>query len=341
MSDQSIELKSAGEDRDHEICSVRSVTDEHWQAIWMDSLSSTYFHSPGWARLWEQYSEGKLCPSAKLVTFRDGEEALIVLSAVKCRRGLITSYLSSPAGTYGGWITRDQLDREHCQALALFLRNRHPDLFWRVNPFDEMQTKLECALFDNDRTYVLDLTSGFVAIEKLWSKGSNATQRKVRKARQSGVTIREAESEGDWLNFFETYQDSLERWGDQVSSRYEWGLFDLMRRMPGESVKLWLGETQGRVACGAICVYSPSHTAYWLGAGREEYFSLRPVNYLMYEIVKDACTRSCKWFDFNPSGGHEGVEAFKRSFGAVPLDCPVLHTTSVGERLLSKVLSLL
>ena len=56
-----------------------------------------------------------------------------------------------------------------------------------------------------------------------------------------------------------------------------------------------------------------------------DYFHLRPVNLLMCEIIKHSCDRGYSWFDFNPSGGHEGVTAFKKSFGAEALPCPVVN----------------
>jgi hypothetical protein len=38
------------------------------------------------------------------------------------------------------------------------------------------------------------------------------------------------------------------------------------------------------------------------------------------------------WFDFNPSGGHEGVRAFKAGFGAQLLSCPVVvRETAVSK----------
>ena len=33
----------------------------------------------------------------------------------------------------------------------------------------------------------------------------------------------------------------------------------------------------------------------------------------------DAIKKSCKYFDFNPSGGHEGVVRFKETFGTEKL----------------------
>lgn len=56
----------------------------------------------------------------------------------------------------------------------------------------------------------------------------------------------------------------------------------------------------------------------------EGYFQLRPVNLLMYEIIKNCCEAGYSWFDFNPSDRLEGVIAFKESFGAKALPSPVI-----------------
>jgi lipid II:glycine glycyltransferase (peptidoglycan interpeptide bridge formation enzyme) len=40
---------------------------------------------------------------------------------------------------------------------------------------------------------------------------------------------------------------------------------------------------------------------------------------LLYEVIKDACEQGYFWFDFNPSGGHEGVKSFKKGFGCSTL----------------------
>jgi len=48
---------------------------------------------------------------------------------------------------------------------------------------------------------------------------------------------------------------------------------------------------------------------------------------LIHHLMEIACSRGHRWFDFNPSGGHAGVAAFKKGFGAGSLSCPVVNTT--------------
>jgi lipid II:glycine glycyltransferase (peptidoglycan interpeptide bridge formation enzyme) len=58
----------------------------------------------------------------------------------------------------------------------------------------------------------------------------------------------------------------------------------------------------------------------------------------LYEVIKNACEKGYTWFDFNPSGGLEGVKAFKERFGAQALKCPIvrleprnMRTVAIGK----------
>jgi lipid II:glycine glycyltransferase (peptidoglycan interpeptide bridge formation enzyme) len=102
-------------------------------------------------------------------------------------------------------------------------------------------------------------------------------------------------------------------------------------------VKLWVAEYQNRIISGALCFYSKRHVVYWHGAGLSDYFHLRPANLLLSEVIKHACEDGYWWFDFNPSGTHEGVANFKRRFGAKSMACPVIVRKSHFFQLLDMV----
>jgi hypothetical protein len=61
------------------------------------------------------------------------------------------------------------------------------------------------------------------------------------------------------------------------------------------------------------------------------------VNLLLHDVIRDACERGFRWFDFNPSGGHEGVAAFKRSFGAECRPAPVVTIEGARHRLVRRL----
>jgi lipid II:glycine glycyltransferase (peptidoglycan interpeptide bridge formation enzyme) len=132
----------------------------------------------------------------------------------------------------------------------------------------------------------------------------------------------------DWKKYYEVYEDSLLRWGDKASSRYELRLFEEMQRRNSPNIKLWLAAYQEKIIAGALCFYAKKHVVWWHGASLEKHFRLRPNTLIIYEAIKDACERGFSWFDFNPSGGHEGVTSFKKRFGtqAYPSNLLIKHS---------------
>ncbi|SCY89863.1 Acetyltransferase (GNAT) domain-containing protein [Desulfoluna spongiiphila] len=244
----------------------------------------------------------------------------------------------SPAGTFGGWISTDILSLEHGQLITdYFTKSTNPfnGFTWRINPYDDIvqQCSFQNVDVKFDSTQVLNIACGFDKIVKNWTKGHRSTTRKARKARKEGVSIRVADSRHDWLQYFKIYEASIERWGKKASSNYKWTLFDTICKLSSPNVKLWLAEHDNEIIAGALCFYGKKQVVYWHGAALSTYFKFRPVNLLMYEAINDACKEGYSWFDFNPSGGHQGVQAFKKSFGTQERPCAVITLNSSIMRL--------
>jgi CelD/BcsL family acetyltransferase involved in cellulose biosynthesis len=244
--------------------------------------------------------------------------------------------LLSPAGTYVGWLAAECLQGPRAEALLRWvLRSRAP-LWWRVNPFDPCAAVLEPAADEPDATHVLYLAHGPDTACEHASRGHRTA---LRKARRSGLRVRRAVSADDWAGYYAIYESSLARWGEQATSRYGAGLFELLRRRGSPDVELWLVELdEATVVAGGLCVYGPNHAAYWHGAALAEYFDLRPANLLVHEFMVDACARGLDWFDLNPSGGHEGVDTFKQRVGAESLPCPIIRRERAWDLVLDRLL---
>jgi len=306
------------------ISRISPASQSDWDSLWNDCSYATYFHSREWAELWCEYTRGKISPDPKLVTFDDGKCALLPLSRWADPQGR-GSYVSSPADTYGGWLSSQPLDVAHGMSLRRYLLTELGDLEWQLNPFDPLMNDLEISAQEPDLTQVVNLDGGFHRIYQGWT---SACQRAERKAKKSGVQVRVADNADQWGEFFEVYQDSLRRWGQATICRYKWSLFNEMIRRNSPHVKLWLAMGEGtKVIAGAILLYAKEHVVYWLGAALYSSFPLRPVNLLFSHAIQDACAQGYRWFDFNSSAGIEGVRRFKLGFGAKELDCSVVHVS--------------
>jgi CelD/BcsL family acetyltransferase involved in cellulose biosynthesis len=313
------------------VTALRAAADAEWDATWSGSPYATYFQSRPWAELWRDYTGGATAPAPRWVEFSDGRTALLPLSEQVAGMGLVRTAISSPGGTGGGWLSRDVLGERHVELLTSIL-TRHTDLRWRVNAFDPAQAALELPHSEPQTTRALPLCEDFDAVFRRASKGHRSA---VKQAEREGVSLRLAFDPKDWREYFEVYQESLARWGDRASSNYTWPLFARLSEQPRDDVKLWIAEVEGQFAAGAVCLYAPRHVVYWHGAARAEFFSRRPVQPMIFQAIRHACETGREWFDFNPSGGNQGVDDFKRHFGTVELAAPVLKTASQRARCLA------
>lgn len=326
------------------ISNTRVPQRKEWDHIWDNCRYSTYFHSKEWAEVWEQYTAGQLRPAPKIIEFSDSKKALLPLSCSTSHGGLFKNYVSSPAGTFGGWISSDKLKLDHAQLLYKYLRRHFGNIRFMVNPYNELMLK-SMQLIRNEirdegfsemkeETQALNLMGGFENILKMWQKKKASIVRKSNKARRAGVVIKVAQSLSEWREYFKCYEGSIQRWDKNVSSTYTWKLFRLLFQQNSPNIRLWLSMLEDKVIAGALCFYSNKHSVYWHGAAFSEYFNIRPVNFLMFEIIKNACQSQYCWFDFNPSGGHEGVKKFKKSFKCESLQAPVYEFTTNARRFL-------
>ena len=315
------------------VTAIGPAEDAEWDAAWRACPYATYFHSRPWAELWCDSTNGATAPAARRVEFSDGRSAVLPLSEQVAGMGLVRTAISSPGGTCGGWLARDPLSEQHV-ALLSDIMTEHADLRWRLNAFDPAQVALELPHAESQTTRALPLCEDFDAVFRRASKGHRSA---VKQAEREGVSLRLASDEKDWREYFEVYQASLARWGERASSNYGWPLFAALAARPHDEVKLWIAQAEGQLAAGAICLYAPRHVVYWHGAARAEHFSRRPVQPMIFQAIRHACETGREWFDFNPSGGNQGVDDFKRHFGTVELPAPVLKTASRKARWLARL----
>jgi hypothetical protein len=347
---------------DLSIASIEAVSAAEWDAIWHACDYATYFHSREWSELWSRHEPDGLLSTGKIAVFSDGARALLPYTLRLRANGLLDSYSSSADAMYGGWIARDRLNAEHACLLAQHLLAR-PDasLSWRINPYDPNHDWVlrivagECVRLDGanpryakalkavthfgrplvlpDLTHALNLEPGF---EQLFRKKSGV-MRDAGKAASEGVTIEVAEHVEQWREYYEVYLDSLGRWGMDPADAYRWSLFESMFALHSPNVRLWVAVHGSRIISGALCLSAKHHVAYWHGAALQRFFQLGSVNLLMLEIIRDACHRGRRWYDFNPSG-NQGIVNFKKKFRPQELGCPMVFVDRPIKRAARTVL---
>jgi hypothetical protein len=246
--------------------------------------------------------------------FPDGNEMVMPLMK---RRALIPTqhyYESMPPGVYGGPIFSKAPSESQFQE-TLDALHRFPSIVVQGNPFVEVP--YAAAHRREMHTHMLDLRRSN-RIEKSFRKGHLAN---ISVARRKGVQVTIASTSAEVDAYFAVYQNSLARWGENASGFYPQRLFQNLFALPEYrgAVKLWLASYDNNIVAGAWIFYHRHHAVYWHGAMHADYTQCHPVHLMLAEAIKAAREEGFHWFDFNPSGGLEGVEHFKRGFGAAPI----------------------
>ncbi|HDN01440.1 MAG TPA: GNAT family N-acetyltransferase [Candidatus Bathyarchaeota archaeon] len=308
---------------------------EVWQEIVDRCEYATFFHTPAWARiLVETYPRYRI--ATKLFLFDDGTRIILPLIELKACKGILRSYISMPFGVYGGIISDDKINAQKIKRVFEYVSQykfTHVRIFG--NPYYDYKLPDKYQVRDYF-TQLLRIEQGF---EFIWRNYKYSVRKQVKKAERNGVYVKLAGSLEEYKEYFKIYQLALERWGEKATSRYEFDLFKKVYEIAGEKAKLWLVCHQ-KIVGGTLVFYHNWHSVEWHAAFDSNYFKLGIRNFLVNEIIKDAIQRGFKIYDFNPSGGHEGVVRFKESFGAEKRFFKVWSFESKGYKILQKGYSL-
>lgn len=294
----------------------RTISEEEWLDFLKECDSATFFHTPYWYKVWKAYAGYNY--EARVYEFPDGRQILLPLAWWRIKKGLLKRMVSSPAGTYGGWIAKKAVDREDAIAILDSLKKEFNQIDIRLNWLDGIQEQPVCKsvklVTDFTQVIFLRKKADFRSVLKKWTKGHISAANRGLKGPMEVLPAFDKESVEA---YFLTYQESLARWGSKATSKYGKKIFEyIFDLVPVKYFRLWLAKADGDLAYGCLCFYFNNHVVYWHGAGKAVFFNLKPAHLLQYRIIEDAMASGYWWYDFNPSGGHEGVVRFKKGFGA-------------------------
>lgn len=294
---------------------IEPINEEFWWEVVRECPTATFYHTPLWHQLAVQADSTRQDCTVGVV-FENNTRAVFPLLR---ERRVLQKYVSSFAGCYGGIIADGPLPKPGLQSLYEEVFSRSGKKFKFIsNPLledDPTPENLDGEV-EHDFTQILELDRDLDTIISEYSRGHRSS---LKKGRREGVTVRRAASLDDYERYYEAYRASLERWGEDPSSGYPWTLFEeahsLSQSHPN-TITLWLAWVKDAVASGALIFSWNQHVSYWHGAAHEEYFDFRPNNVLHTDIIDASLENGYQYYDFNPSGGHDGVAQFKSRFGA-------------------------
>jgi lipid II:glycine glycyltransferase (peptidoglycan interpeptide bridge formation enzyme) len=306
---------------------------DEWQETADKSDYATFFHTPSWYKVFLQTTKGSAIATKKFI-WDDGRVAIFPLLQTISMKKLVRTYQSSPAGCYGGWISKDELLPQQITEMTKWIIRSCKNMVWRLNPFAEGLNQITrlCPM-RKDSTQVLYLDR-FQNEDSLLKNYGYSVRKQIAKGQKAGFKVTTASSWEDWQKYFEIYKTALARWGDKATSSYSIEFFRTVFDLQSPSVQLWLVLSGEQIVGGNLNFYQGRHCVEWHATFNEDFFKFGVRNFFVHNLIMDALNRGCKFYDFNPSGGHEGVKSFKKSFGAEELPSPVVNIQSFGLRFL-------
>lgn len=171
-------------------------------------------------------------------------------------------------------------------------------------------------------TYVIDLLED---IETIWKKLNKKARNQIRQAQKNNVTVTIAESETDFLEWWDIYTKTVDR------KKFISDTFYLNKELfdHNQLSRLFVAKIDNKIISGNLILLSDNGIIWKLGGANPDYFEYRPNHLLQWEIIEWAKKKGFSYYDMGGAlppifdlkgvpvdeGNGEGPSAFKRKFG--------------------------
>jgi len=285
---------------------MASKSDAHYfqGSSWSSAISSNY---PG-------------CDAVWITAFQDdapvGGMALICVT-----RAMFTQLYSNYEGTFGGPFCLTTLSDEEKSRVNSMLLEEFVKLSSGIKVIAstvctssfEAGNILTSAGFEMQHftgaSISLDDGYNHVEMNVIKKNRRNERNRSLKRGCTTGVT-----NDPKIIDeYYPIYLKATRRWGTKPVS--EQLLKDLMAYSNDEAFMSWV-RLDGKLIGGHLNFSAGGIVTAWNGATDLELKDVFPASVLIFTDVEEACSRGCTLLDLGAHGGVEGVEQFKRMFGA-------------------------
>lgn len=275
-----------------------------WDAYVNAHPDANFFHRAGWKRV----IEGAFGHRTHFLLAERGGEIVGVLPLAEIKSRLFGHSLGSlPFCAYGGILAdHDAAYRaldEAAQALARQLK---------VGALEYRNQSAQHAHWPTKDLYVTFRK----AIDPEIEANMNAIPRKqramVRKGIKAGLV---GEIDADTERFFKAYSASVHRLGTPVFSRK---YFRLLKEVFGDDCEVLTIVLDGKLIASVMSFYFRDEVLPYYGGGVAEARAVAGNDFMYWDLMRRACERGLKVFDFGRSKRGTGSFDFKKNWGFEP-----------------------
>lgn len=283
-----------------------------WDAFVLSNPEASFFHRAGWQiviekafghKTWFFYAElnGEIIgvlPLAQIKSFLFGH-----------------SLIALPFCVYGGIATSSDIAREalnqEAQKLAASLKVGHLE----YRNYREQASHPDWVTKDLYVTFRKEISAdeeqNMLAIPR-------KQRAMVRKGIKAGL---QSEIDQDVERFFSAYADSVHRLGTPVFSKK---FFTLLKQTFGTDCEVLTITKDGRTVSSVMSFYFRDEVLPYYGGGTSEAREVAGNDFMYWELMRRACERGLKIFDFGRSKLGTGAFDFKKNWG---FEAQALHYT--------------
>ncbi|SDA18664.1 FemAB-related protein, PEP-CTERM system-associated [Nitrosospira sp. Nsp11] len=278
--------------------------EKKWDKFVSACPEATFFHRAGWQaviqrafghKTWFLYAES------------EGEiQGVLPLAEVKSH--LFGHSLSSlPFCVYGGIAAISEPGREVLDRAAQALASR-----LRVDYLEYRNLKMRHSDWPTKDLYATFRKEISPEIEQNMREIPRKQRAMVRKGIKAGL---ESVVDEDIERFFSAYSASLHRLGTPVFSKK---YFRILKEVFTDDCELMIIIKEGHTVSGVMSFYFRDEVSPYYGGGTSEARDLAGNDFMYWELMRRACERGYKIFDFGRSKHNTGSFDFKKNWGFEP-----------------------
>lgn len=307
--------------------SFKSIfSQQQWEEFFYELSPQTFLQTWEWGVFQEKLGEKIF----RLGIFLDGRlEGIALILLISARRG---RFLFCPHGPLFRKLER-QREREILSAFTEYLKKiakayrchfiRLSPLFPTGQGYEELFAAMKYRpapihMMHPEISWILDVSPDE---ETLLSQMRKSTRYSIRKAMKDGVKVFKSNSPQDLQHFWRIYLQTVSRQHfSPFSLRYlkeEFCVFQNSNR-----VALIFGKYGEDLVSAAFCIFTRHCGFYHHGASTQEYPKLTASHLVLWEAIREAKRRECRFFNFwgvvrEDQKNHPwaGLSLFKRGFG--------------------------
>ena len=277
-----------------------------WDGFVAQCPSATFFHRAGWKRVIERVFRHR---AHYLYAERDGVIEG-VLPLVHATSQLLGASLTSTAFcVYGGPAAMNDEAARALDAAARALADR---LGVGHLEYRTLSPQPYQGLVEKSDLYVTFRK----AIKPEVEANMQAIPRKQRAMIRKGLKLGlESEIDAGADRLHRVYAESVRNLGTPVFSRR---YFEELKREFADDCEILMVTQEGRPVSGVLSFYFRDQVLPYYGGGTREARDLAANDVMYWEVMRRACERGCRLFDFGRSKRGTGAFDFKKNWGFLP-----------------------